>query len=96
MYIYSRYAILYDDGDEEVCDRGKIRVPGWNEKQPGVLAIGQIVRAQCTVKEVFYIYAYICVYMYRYVYRDMYVYVYVCIYIYICEHRNINSSGANS
>jgi hypothetical protein len=35
-----RYEILYDDGDREVCDRGKIRVPAWEEKQPGVLAIG--------------------------------------------------------
>jgi hypothetical protein len=41
------YHVLYEDGDEELCSRGKIRVPEWKEKQPGILLEGQVVYAQC-------------------------------------------------
>ena len=40
------YFIRYDDGDEELCSRVKIRVPSWKERQPGILADGQIVHAK--------------------------------------------------
>ena len=40
------YHVKYDDGDEELCSRAKIRVPQWKEKQPGILAISQAVYAE--------------------------------------------------
>ena len=40
------YFIRYDDGDEELCSRVKVRVPSWKERQPGILADGQIVHAK--------------------------------------------------
>jgi len=40
------YFIRYDDGDEELCSRVKVRVPGWKERQPGMLALGQAVHAR--------------------------------------------------
>ena len=46
------YDIMYDDGDEETCSRGKIRVPECKEKQPGVLATSQEVHALCTSAEI--------------------------------------------
>jgi ribosomal protein L35AE/L33A len=42
------YHVQYDDGDEETCSRGKIKVPEYKEKQPGVLAVGQELHAECT------------------------------------------------
>jgi hypothetical protein len=45
------FHILYDDGDEEICSRGKIRVPEAKEKQPGVLAIGQELHGKCSSAE---------------------------------------------
>jgi hypothetical protein len=45
------YHIMYDDGDEEICSRGKIRVPEAKEKQPGVLAIGQELHGKCSSAE---------------------------------------------
>lgn len=45
------YHIQYDDGDEEMCSRGKIRVPEAKEKQPGVLAIGQELHGKCSSAE---------------------------------------------
>ena len=41
------YHVQYDDGDEETCSRGKIKVPEFKEKQPGVLAVGQELHAEC-------------------------------------------------
>ena len=41
------YHIVYDDGDEEICSRGKMRNPETKEKQPGVLAVGQELHAKC-------------------------------------------------
>ena len=40
------YHVKFDDGDEELCSRAKIRVPQWKEKQPGILAISQAVHAE--------------------------------------------------
>ena len=40
------YHVKFDDGDEELCSRAKIRVPQWKEKQPGILAISQVVHAE--------------------------------------------------
>lgn len=45
------YHVKYDDGDEEICSRGKIRVPEAKEKQPGVLAICQELHGKCSAAE---------------------------------------------